>query len=378
MRLISLNKDPNISVKEEIVTFLNPDYVYIPILKEKLLVKQNTKVLKGSYIFQNNLAITSPISGKVIGLKVEKGYKYVVIQNDFQEKRVNVKRPNISHLSIKILLEALEKHEAKNLLNLFRSLKKRQNIIINVIDDEPYCKTRIMLLKENITNVLNLLSGLSLLYHSEKNIVAIKAQESSLIDECLNVIGSYPNINLALVDDLYLLGQNHYLLEHLKYDASSSLCLTIEELLRLYDLIYNNGYSHEKLITISGSAIAGAGQVFKVKKYTDAHELIIKNYHLKAADIQYVKNGLMRGDITLAPDLIITDDINIINIMKKEEDKCLPCFNCGKCVSICPVKIDCRRVLKQKRRDPRCLNCGLCNYICPSNIKLKEIIRGEE
>lgn len=378
MRLVSLNKDPKITVKEDIATFLNPDYIYIPIWENKLLVQQNTKVLKGSYIFQNNRMITSPISGTVIGLKVEQNTKYVVIQNDYKEKRINSKRPNINKLNIDTILSSLELHSEKRLLNIFRSLKKTTNIIINVIDDEPYSKTRIMLMKEHITEVLNLINELSLIYHSQKNIICFKASESSLVEECLNIIGSYPNINMALVDDLYLLGENFYLVNYLSYKEENCLCISIEDLLKLYSLIYNNDNDYEKLITISGDALKNTGQVFKVKKYTDAMELINKKIKLQPGKVVYFAGGVMKGAIKDAHELIITDDIQVINIMQKKEVQTSACFNCGKCVNICPVNINCRLRLKQNKMDKKCLNCGLCSYICPSYIDIKKIIRGEQ
>ena len=57
MKLITLNKDPNIKIDNKLTYFLNPDYVYIPIFKNKLKVKQNEYICKGDVIFINNLLL---------------------------------------------------------------------------------------------------------------------------------------------------------------------------------------------------------------------------------------------------------------------------------------------------------------------------------
>ena len=60
-----------------------------------------------------------------------------------------------------------------------------------------------------------------------------------------------------------------------------------------------------------------------------------------------------------------------INIMKKTKRKDSECIKCGKCISICPIKIN----PLEKSDYHKCIDCGLCSYICPANINLRKFIK---
>ena len=379
MKLISLKKDENIKISSDIKTFLNPDYVYIPSFSKKIIVKQNAKVIKGDLLFKNSYE-KSPISGEVIGLKKSQvNGKYtdcIVIKNDYKEKRNILKRPDITKLTIDILLETLENHHDKELFQIFKSLKKTNNIVLKVFDEEPYSKNSIMLFKENLNEVLDMLDSLHLLYHSKKNILVVKGKESSIINECLNTIGSYPSINLSIIDDIYFMSQNKYLLDYLHLNEYETLTLSVNDLVKLYHYIYHNEEEYDKFITISGDGISN-GLVLRVKKYTSLNE-ILKKYFKIENNVLYIENGLLTGYEINKNDAIIGNDTKVINIMLDKKIKESPCFNCGKCLSICPVNINPIKCLKQKKIDKRCINCGLCNYICPVYLDLKRYVRGEK
>ena len=380
MKLISLKKDENIKVALDIKSFLNPDYVYIPSFSKKIIVKQNAKVVKGDLLF-NNSNEKSPISGEVIGLKkMQASGKYtdcVVIKNDYQEQSHNLKSPNISKITIDILLNALENHHDKELFQVFKSLKKAQNIVLKVFDEEPYTKNSIMLFKENLNEILDMVDALQILYHSNKNIIVVKGKESSIINECLNTIGSYPTLKLSLIDDLYFMNTNKYLLDYLHLNEYETLTLSVYDVVKIYKYIYHKEDEYEKTITISGNGIKGNGLVLRVKKYTSLNEILTK--YVKAnKDSLYIENGLLTGFLINKDDAIISDNTKVINIMKESKYKESTCFNCGKCLSICPVNINPIKCYKQKEKDKRCINCGLCNYICPVYLDLKKYVRGEK
>ena len=71
----------------------------------------------------------------------------------------------------------------------------------------------------------------------------------------------------------------------------------------------------------------------------------------------------------------------IANEYEKVE-QALPCLRCGKCVNVCPAKIEPvlikdylnnEDVLKNLNVD-KCISCGLCSYICPSKIDVRNYV----
>ena len=131
------------------------------------------------------------------------------------------------------------------------------------------------------------------------------------------------------------------------------------------------------MMTILGNAIK-KGSIINAKKYVKVSDIVSK--YIKIIDDDYVciVNGLMTGYISNLEDLILTDDIDSIFIMKKNTVKEKECINCGLCYNVCPLKINPVKSLKSKRKNPNCLNCGLCTYICPSFINLRKYLKGDE
>ncbi len=375
MRLIRLEKANFRPIKETIEEFLNPDYVYIPLNNNKLKYKQNDYVYKDDYLFINNYWITSPISGNIIGLKTmqvaKKNCKCLVIKNDFREKRAINKRRNITKIDYNYLIDSLKYN--KELLNKFKSLKTVSNMYINIIEDEPYSKTNIMLFKENIMDILNVIEQLRILYHCEKCNIYLKDIDSSIIIDCLNTIGMYPFINLSLVDDLYLLGNELCFKKHFKIKEEDSLYLNIDEVITLIYLLKNIGQKDNSLLTLGGNNLLSTGSIKKIKVGTSLKELL-KSSSYKENSVFYI-NGLMQGFATTNLDFVITEDIKCIFIMPKVPVKSQRCLNCGKCLNICPVGINPQKMYLENKKSSRCLNCGLCNYICPSYINLKDKVR---
>ena len=197
--------------------------------------------------------------------------------------------------------------------------------------------------------------------------------------ECYNnVLGTYPNIKVVLVPDLYLLGKRNLLLKHLSIDSNKVLHLNIHDIYKLYNIIKRNRSISEKLITVSGDGVINP-QVFNVKIGTNIGDLVKDNIKLKDG-VSCISNGLMAGTIVDYKKLIVTENLQGIVFTKIKECNEIKCIKCGKCSEICPMNINPEEILhsdESKNRE-KCINCGLCNYICPSYIDLCGKVRGED
>ena len=366
MRFFSLEKDKNIKVSNDIKYFLNPDFVYIPV--KDILVHQDELVYKGLFVGKNYY---SPVSGVAYGVKKMLFSKYyqnsLVIENDFRE--VSKVENKSREITIKNILKCLDENKNKKLLDKFKSQTEFENIIITTINDEPYVYNNIFALKENILELLELFDKLSILYKSNHNYLVVKNVDTNVIVDCLNIIGTYPNIELTLVNDEYLLEKEEFLKEKIGLKGSTLYLSTIE-LLQLNNYL-KCLFDDTLLITISGNAIK-CGIVIRVKKYTSLKEILNKYIDIIDKNYYIVYNGLMKGSIVSDIDsFIIDENIYAINIMRKENDIEECCINCGKCIDICPMGVN---PLSGKNKD-KCIDCGLCSYICPGFVNLKNKLR---
>ena len=339
--LVKINKDSNISINDELVDYLDPDYICLPVTDTNKY-KLNDYIYMGTKIDKH----IASISGRIVKIFDDS----ITIENDFRE---------LSNLSInKMSLSNIE---------LLMKCKDIKNIVVCAINDEPYVYNRIFILKNKIKDILETLNKISKHYKTQNNLIAIKNNESFIIDECLNVLGTYPNIKIALLNDEYLVGRKKFLLKKLNMD-NKTLFLTLEELLIINNLL--NGYLETtKFITIAGDAI-NKSMVIRVKLGTSLKSIISRYFKISNKNVRLIINGLMTGYESLDGNIYITNDINCILIMNKRNLKEHECINCGLCTSICPEGL---RIYSNKNMD-KCIKCGLCSYICPSNINLRKFL----
>lgn len=367
-RLIELNIDPNIIISSNILNVKKTEYLYIPILSNsKLLINKSKKVKIGTPLMTtNNDIITSPISGEIIDIKkvstINGKIDAIEIKNDFEE--LTAKESKVKKNILDVKKEVLDKA-----LALFKiNLTNKKNIVLNCIDDEPYTVTESFYLLIEYIDFLEVLDKLSEIYNL--NIfIAVKASSNFSLNELMNYLGMYPNIKLEIVPNLYLLGNNRFLLNHLNMEEKETEVIRASNFYHLSNFLKRGRLKSDKLITISGDNIKNPS-VIKTKIGVPLRTLLNEIKEISDKSI-YIGNGLMSGKVIEPEEFIVTEDLTSVIIMKtetlekitKKEGKCI---NCGACIDICPVGIN-PLLLKNKNysQKDKCLECGLCSYICP-------------
>ena len=369
MKYIALYKKYNIQVEDKLYNFFDPDYIYIPFNNKNLLKKQDDYIQINEHITDNNLIVRSSISGKIIGLKRINKISYLVIENDYKEKK-NRLSSTYRKYNIDNILSSIEYFGNEILLDKLKINNRFDNIVINTVVDEEYCKNDLINFNENIKEMLELIDLLAFIYKSSSANIIINENDTKIIENSLNIIGGYPNINITLVKDLYLLGRQKYLLDYLKNDSNNTLYLTIDELLFIINAVKHKKINDTEIITICGNAIKKS-IVLRCKKYVLLSDIIKK--YIKIIDNNYIVfiNGIIGGYEANLDNVVITDDIKAIYIMKKESIKEYECTKCGKCMEVCPLNIN----IFSKRSIKKCIDCGLCNYICPSYINIRKYVK---
>lgn len=378
-RLIEIPKDPTIMVSSQVLNFDKPDLVFIPITKEaKLLIKKSDDILLGTPLFKlAKKVIKSPISGNIKGISdsitVNGPTKVLVIENNYKE--AYLKKPSI--------INSIKNIKKEKLTSLLKSefsinLNEKKELVLSSFDDEPYVVTENFYLFLYFEGYLELLDELSQIYNL-KITICVKSTNSENISKLLECLGMYPNINLKIVPNLYLLNKEDILLQYLNFTKKDTIIIKASNFYDIYNLIKRNRPLSDKLITITGNGILNQ-TVIRAKLGSKVKDIINSLIKLKDEPLDYILNGLMAGRKCDIDNLIVTKDLNSIFIMKKsaikKEEKCI---NCGACIDICPVKINPLLLQNEqyyKKNKDKCIKCGLCSYICPSYINFNKYLEG--
>lgn len=373
-KLVALDKDYTIKLKSDICAGIAPDLIFLPIDTASINLKLNQKINMGEQISSERV---SPVSGTVKGLKyctINGGVKKkcLVIENDLEEKRLKPvsSRKKLTNLTQQ---EFISKIKNNTLRQKFQ--KPFTEVIISGIDDEPYVANEAFMQKKYAREILELLEAIRVLFQV-KVTLALKTTDSDVIDSYANYWGTYNDIELKMVDDLYLIGQEEFLTKTLNI-AKDHLYLTTTMVYELWVNIKKNRAVLEQLITISGNAIENP-QVLLVKIGSSIPWIITNFLTFKSPDYDIYLNGMMQGKLVSdIQNYIVDESLNSLIFMQKDKQKSQNCCSCGACIEICPKHLNPMQAYK-KNQKLKCLNCGLCTYICPAYINLRKYIDGDD
>lgn len=384
-KLVKINKDKNIKISNQVIDFLNPEFVYIPIYKGySLKIKDKSYIKKEQIVEETDkkIPIYSPISGVVAGGINKKKFNNrqiptIAIENDYKEelfkKRAGVK--NISNLNkddlIKILstMGTIDSDNGEELL--YKVIEDHTNIkylVIKCFDNEPYIENTYFELKNYAEIILETIDDLISILGCNKAILLMKNNFPDNIIKYNNYLGTYPKITIKLIDDLYPLNNDQIIKKEIlkmKNDNNNLIIFSLQNILNIYNAVKRKRQITEKYITITGNAIENPC-VINVKIGTQITEIIKNIIKIKEKDVTFITNGLLSGyEIDNINGLIVTNDFEGLIINKKVYTTPSKCINCGKCYNVCPMGLNPKNIDFSK-----CIRCGLCSYYCPAKIDL--------
>lgn len=155
----------------------------------------------------------------------------------------------------------------------------------------------------------------------------------------------------------------------------------------IYDAVILGKPLYEKVVTVTGSAIANPKNLL-VKVGTSLKEVLEYCGGFKEEPGKIIIGGPMMGEAQFTIDSPTLKANGGIIVMNKEEAKppvITACIKCGKCVDVCPVYLMPlylqQNVLNNRFEEAEklnimdCIECGSCSYVCPSKRPLVEAIR---
>lgn len=407
---LKLEKHKSMSITDEIGLPEQPKYLYFPLIcgtnQEVIpLVKKGDYVMKGTSLAKTKgtypIELFSSISGTVID--TEEHYTFngekvnsIKIENDFKELMNDLEIPDIKAMNREEFTNFIKEKGIVGLSgNGFPTYVKYQGstpiktLIVNAVECEPYITADYMLLKKHTAEVLEGIHDIMKINHIDEAYLAIKINNDEIKELIHNLIGTYPEIKLIEVPNLYPMGWEKSLVQYIKHVDYKNLPIeknivvdNVATIYAIYEALHFGKPLMERIITFTGEMFKKP-QNMLLKVGTPINEIIESLGLKRNRDIVFIAGGPMMGKSLPSEELIMTSNLNCVLIQSFQSPlTSSPCIRCGKCVQVCPAKItpvlikdnindiDCLKNLKVNN----CISCGLCSYICPAQIRVREYV----
>lgn len=364
------------------INYLKPKFIYIN-------VENNTeKIKKGDYIYKGQIInyicdyytiyTHSPISGYVVELtRIPKGTQ-ITIENDFKEciKYENQSSKNISKYSKDEFIEILRNCGVTGMSgSLIPTYSKYQDanidiLIINAVESDPFMTSDYCISLNKCQEILECIDAIMEINKIKKAYLCFNKLYFSLKKEYEKYIGTYPNIEIILIDNYYLADWDKNLIKTIYTSPKEKIVVNnISTIYSMYEALKYNKPTTDRIVTISSNEKKCN---VLVKIGTNIFELLAK-YAINTNNTILIGSPI-HGQLANEKS-VISKDTRVISVVKTSQNKRTPmeCIKCGKCYEICPVKICPILAINNKLKvSEKCIKCGLCSYICPAKIKLME------
>ncbi len=372
MKYYGLNKSNlNIDINNY-YEYLSPNYVFIKKDSTDELIKNNKDIVykEEAIIKKGNSMSFSPISGKIHGIKtfndhLNNSSEYLIIENDYQEKYLKRKsiNKNYKDFTVSDIIKKIDEYpqvNLKHIKNFLEHVTELDDVVLCAFDDNLYNYSNLYFLQKDPQKVLSNFDVIINMLQVKKGHILVKSKDINAILNLIDFVGTYPQIEINYLPDIYPLSNRDILKNFTKdYLKEGSLVLDINDLFNLYNLVYKNKCKTEQLLTITD--LINNRVDFCLTKDSVICRNILKELPDNA--LVYVNNPLNTNVIDPLT-TIIGDDVKAIIIDKKCELIKEKCISCGKCIEVCPLK------LPDLTSNPLCIKCNLCSYMCPTRHNL--------
>ena len=379
--LVEIKEANNINFDKTINHFLNPDYIYIPIIKGMKLNKSNeVKVYRDELLLKGSeFNIYSPISGEIKSIDNNKyihneRIKTIVIENDFKEtvkKRIPAVK-YINELKGEDVLKLIDKYDVLDIpINPIA-----KTLVISGIEVDPFERNNTYIINNYSSMILETIDALINIFKIEKTYFCITKNNKEIVYNLTSNLGTYPNIKLKVLDNGYPLGREEVLVnrvlakKELKWKYNY---LSVRDVYNIYKVLKKDRPIGETLITVGGSFVE-TPKVVEVKVGTTVEDVIKNVVDVKSDKYLVVENGPLSGLTLEDLNNIITLDTRSIFLCKKDNTREKKCINCGLCSFKCPVGLNPKLIKEGKGDKSKCIHCGVCTYVCPSKINFKKYL----
>lgn len=344
----------------------------------------------------------SSISGRVKAIEKRQGLNlkmtdYVVIENDFQNNKADLKTLDYVSASKEEIVSFIKE---KGILGCggagFPTYFKYQTdkcdtLIINAVECEPYISADAASI---ISFPQDFKTGLKALFKAsgaKRCLIGVKENKRIVIDALKELISDLDFCQIVKVKDAYPMGWERSLVyaltkkEYTKLPIEAGVIISNATTVIMCGKALKTGLPiYRKIITVSGDAIKEPHNIL-TPVGTIISELIACCGGYKSDKVDLIAGGPMMGTSLNNDTFSLTSYSNAITVLAYKAEKEMACLRCTRCIDYCPAGLMPVQIMNTSKSGNierlqllhtlDCIECGMCSYVCPSKIAVTDHIR---
>ena len=417
-----------LSAGSSLVTIMHPRQVSIsmsqhigvpctPLVKVGDTVKKGQKVGDGEGLC---VPVHASVSGKVIALEPRRhpsgqDIMAVVIENDFQDTPDTSMAAHEDYRGlsndeiISIIREAgivgMGGATFATDVKTLSAMNKVDTLIANGCECEPYITADDMLLKTWPEQVLEGMKIIGQVLKPKRVILAVEENKKEAIEGLYKVLERETEITLKVLPTRFPQGAEKQLIQAVtgkeippgQLPASVGCAVfNVATFAATFKAVVQGQAVTERILTVTGEGVKNPGN-FYARIGTSYQDMLEAAGGISENTIRVITGGPMMG---YAQDDLSVSTIKGTNAIlglvegERTEEENYACIRCGKCLTVCPMKLQPLHLFEQAKRTNRkglehyyladCIECGCCSYTCPGKLpltatfkKTKRILREE-
>lgn len=397
-----------------------PKIVYIPLHQHvgapcKALVKAGDNVKVGQKIGDSEASLTAPVHSSISG--VVKGIEMLYTPDGYKVECVVIESDGLNEMDESIKpREGLDKLSKKEIINILREagivgmggasfpLHSKlstsesadiDSIILNGAECEPYLTADHRLMVEKPELIVSGLEVLLKYFESANGYIGIEDNKKDAIEILSEKIKNHDKVEVVSLKTKFPQGDSYRMVNAIcnrivpqggRCKDAHTIVNNVGTVAAAAEAILNGKPLYERVVTVTGNGVKEPKNLL-VKIGTTIEDIIEQCGGFKGKPGKIIAGGPMTGFTQFTLKTPITKGITGIIVMTAEESypaKVSPCIKCGKCLEVCPVKLEPLNIsayaLKDRFDDAQklnalaCIACGSCSYICPAKRPLVESI----
>ena len=372
------------------------------------LVQVGDKVLLGQKIGDGEglcVPVHASVSGKVIAIEPRphtsgRDVLAVVIENDYQNTEVPAAIPGSDDEVLSAIREAgivgMGGAAFPGNVKALSAMGNVDTVIANACECEPYITADDSLLRTNPDQVLEGMMILHSILHPKRLVLAVEDNKALAIRMIKRFLPQYPQIELKILPTRYPQGAEKQLIQSVtgrqvqpgKLPVSVGCAVfNVSTFAAIYRAVRLGTPLTRRIVTVSGEAIEKP-QNFIVPIGTSFHDLLEAAGGLNEKTERVISGGPMMGFAQSDLSVPVIKATNSVLCLLKDKNGAAEnpvCLRCGKCVAVCPMKLQPLYMYRFTNAEQLeelnrlnlmdCMECGSCAFTCPGKLPLVETFR---
>ena len=349
--------------------------------------------------------VHASVSGKVIAIEPRphtsgRNVLAVVIENDFQDTAVTAPIPSTEDEILGAIREAgivgMGGAAFPGNVKALSAMGNVDTVIANACECEPYITADDSLLRTNPEQVLEGMMILEGILHPKQLVLAVEDNKAQAIAKLRSLLPKYPGIDLRVLPTRYPQGAEKQLIQSVtgrqvlpgKLPVSVGCAVfNVSTFAAIFRAVRQGTPLTRRIVTVSGEAI-DKPQNFIVPIGTSFHDLLEAAGGLHDKTERVISGGPMMGFAQSDLSVPVIKATNSVLCLLKDKNGAAEnpvCLRCGKCVSVCPMRLQplyMYRFVKagalkelERLNLMDCMECGSCAFTCPDKLPLVEQFR---